>query len=79
MLDDNTVKNFEQALMITKDPTAAALLVLANGIQDLDATHAHGLADSLGHQICLGIRKGIFGYNADDDSNVLNLMPSADD
>jgi hypothetical protein len=45
------------------EPTAAAILVLASRIDRL-------LDDELGHQIAMGVRKGLFGAAAGDHATI---------
>lgn len=70
--------SFEQAYEAyyetTKDPQAAALLCVAEAIRGLSES-TKGLAErSLSHEICLGIRYGMFGSNAPDRSSVADTV-----
>ncbi len=56
---------YEMYLKKTKNPVAAAILVMAGEIQ--------ALSDDLDHNICMGMRNGIFGNGSSEHSSVLDL------
>lgn len=57
-------QDYEAFLETTDDPVAAALLVLASNVEKI----ANAMSDGgLGHEICMGIRHGLFGAHADDN------------
>ena len=58
---DQIQSMYEGYVETTKEPTAAALLVLAEQLADID------------HQIALGVRKGLFGIGASDGQSILEL------
>ena len=71
---DSTVKDkFVEAVTWLEDESfggtniaqTAAILVLADVLGD-----ALGTGDELSHQICMGVRKGMFGVNATDDASI---------
>jgi hypothetical protein len=74
---NEVLKRMQQAQLGTDDDTAAAILVLADAINGLAAKRYP--MDEVGHSICMGIRKGLFGAHADDNSSVLSMMPESDD
>ncbi len=66
------VGRYEEAFAVCKDPTAAAILVLAHQISALEH-HAAKATESLegfDHQICMGIRKGLFGAAAEENASI---------
>lgn len=48
---------------------AAALLVLAAATRKVKVV----ADETVGHEICMGVRQGLFGYGAADGSSVLGL------
>ena len=57
---------------------ANAIEEIANGLfaiaRGLQAIANNTSTDNLAHNICMGIRKGIFGADADNNSTILDLM-----
>lgn len=72
MICGEVKSDFEEALELTGEPTSAAILVLAAQVREHAATF---LLDSFGHQICMGIRMGLFGFGANDYSSIVDLKP----
>lgn len=64
---------FKRFLKLSGEPQAAALLCVAHSLAHV-AESTKGLAeDSLGHEICMGVRKGLFGSSASDSCSVTDL------
>ena len=54
----------------TEDATAAALLCVAKALNAVSQSAA-GLGEhSLGHEICMGIRHGLYGARAEDEADI---------
>jgi hypothetical protein len=52
---------------------AGGLLAIAEGLNNIAA--ALNNIDNLSHSICMGIRKGLFGADADSGRSILELRP----
>lgn len=52
---------------VTQNETAAALLVLA-------AFLPNSKQDELSHEICMGLRKGLFGAAAGDNTSLFSVL-----
>lgn len=66
-MDRDEELHFQHVLKITKDPVAAAIMILAGKI--------NGQLHDFDHQICMGIRHGLFGSGSDSKS-ILDLKQS---
>lgn len=55
-------RDFKQAQDETDDATAAAIITLAKVLGRIN--------DSLDHNICMGLRMGLFGSNADNNVSI---------
>ncbi len=51
--------------------TAAAIIALAEAVERASGLSA---AENLSHGIALGIRKGLFGYGADDYADIRDAL-----
>ena len=63
---------YERALRTCEEPTAAAIMVLAYQFRSLEY-QVNEIATQLGFledRICKGIRYGLFGANAADDTSI---------
>jgi hypothetical protein len=67
----DVLSDYAQAVKKTKDPTAAAILVLADRVAQEGETLSAQLKD-FDHQLCIGIRLGLFGTGAGDRSSILD-------
>ena len=70
MLRSGTEETYLAAFKLTKDPAAAAMLVLAD---TLAVVHLDFETDKLEHSICMGIRHGLFGSSAPPTSTIDGL------
>lgn len=61
----------------TKDTTAAAILTLAQVLGEKERA-AHTFDDTLGHEICMGIRHGLFNGNGDLGSSLSGIASALD-
>jgi hypothetical protein len=59
---------FNQHRKNIPDDIAAAIVTLADVIDRHEQVKSDGMP--LGHEICMGIRKGLFGANATDESTI---------
>lgn len=67
---DRIEESFNQYIRITQDSRAAALLCVAAALSDI-ADSTKGLKEvSLGHEICMGVRHGLFGAKAAPDVSI---------
>lgn len=64
-----TEQLYNKYLESTEDQQAAAMLVLADTI----STGVSKFIDSFGHEICMGIRHGLFGANAQGNEDIGSL------
>lgn len=55
---------------------AAAILCLAEVISNLPHDFWRESIDSLGHEICMGVRHGLMGASAGGDANIGEYMPA---
>jgi hypothetical protein len=62
--EERVDRDFEEARK-TMDDQAAAIVALAKTWSRL--------LDSLGHEICMGVRKGLFGKNAPDETSIRRM------
>ncbi len=69
---DELVTRYDQALLACNDPTAASILVLAYQISALEhqAAVANESLKDFGHQLCIGIRTGLFGADAPPTASI---------
>ncbi len=65
--------SYEAYLEVTNNEIAASILVLA------DRFRASAWRDDLGHEICMGIRMGLYGVHAGDGTSIANALTDAAD
>jgi hypothetical protein len=65
------ISSYEAYLEITGNEIAAAILVLA------DRFRPKAWSDDLGHEICMGIRKGLFGAHSGDNADITSSILEA--
>ncbi len=65
--------SYEAYLEVTDNEIAAAILVLA------DRFRPSAWSDDLAHEICMAIRKGLYGAHASDESNIEHALTNAAD
>ena len=72
-------RTFKEAMAaLTNQPMAAAILVLAQQLAEANKLQEKNLLNNadhnhpLSHEICMGIRHGLFRVNAATDSNILD-------
>jgi hypothetical protein len=78
---DVVESDYKRLLKLAGDPTAAALLTLAESIERLRLDVRYGPAantDAMSHALCLGVRYALFGTDAPADSTVVSLNVSLD-
>ena len=61
----SVARRFEDFQDQTNDPVAAAILVLADVLDNRMVT-----GDEIGHQICMGIRHGLFGNDSNEYTDI---------
>lgn len=68
----HVIMDYQEALKATgNDKVAAAILALATAIEDKEI-----FSDSFGHELCMGIRHGLFGVNASENESLYALKVS---
>ncbi|MBY0313766.1 MAG: hypothetical protein K2W85_17000 [Phycisphaerales bacterium] len=76
MSQDIVESAYEHYLQTTRDPQAAALLCVASALMDIAKSTKALTDDSLGHEICMGIRHGLFGANASSSHTIAEVADS---
>lgn len=69
-MSTDTSRAFDQFCEDGTEPQTAALLAIAYSIERLAKNLEVFSCDSLSHEICMGIRKGLFGSGATDTSSI---------
>lgn len=67
---ENVLSDYDKAFAKTCDRVSAAILVLAERIESLKKSALDD--DALSHEISLGIRKGLFGADAESNASILD-------
>lgn len=73
-----TTTKFADAFKLTKDPMAAAVLVLSESLQSIVVRPNFNMefSEVLSHTICMGIRHGLFGASAGGDVSLNDGLSS---
>ena len=71
LMMDSTIGLYEEFLAKTKDQTTAAVLTLAEAIRHVGCDTLR--SDEFAHNLCMGIRKGLFGVSASEHSSIESL------
>ncbi len=79
MMNEKIEYEFKSAMKLTgNNATAAAILVLADVLAEgPDITIKPPSDGSLSHEICMGIRHGLFGARAHENTSIVDLSDTS--
>lgn len=60
-------EDFQLMFEITGEPVSASILMLCKTLKSKE------FGDSIGHEICMGIRKGLFGSSCGNDPDIRDM------